>query len=132
MANWLLKTEPGAYGWADLVRDGGAEWDGVRSAAAANHLRAMAAGDRVLIYHSGADKAAVGVARVARTAKPDGADGRWASVRVEPVRPLFRPVALAVMKADPALTDLAMLRQPRLSVSPVDDAAWAVIEGLAG
>lgn len=132
MGHWLLKSEPDSYGWDDLVRDGGTEWDGVRNNAAAGHLRAMAAGDEALIYHSGKDKAAVGIARIARTAQADGDDGRWVSVRVEPVRPLPRPVTLAAMKAEPALADMAMLRQSRLSVSPVTDAAWQVLMRLAG
>lgn len=132
MGHWLLKSEPDSYGWEDLVRDGGTEWDGVRNNAAAGHLRAMAAGDEALIYHSGKDKAAVGIARIARTAQADGDDGRWVSVRVEPVRPLPRPVTLAAMKAEPALADMAMLRQSRLSVSPVTDAAWQMLMRLAG
>lgn len=132
MGHWLLKSEPDSYGWEDLVRDGGTEWEGVRNNAAAGHLRAMAAGDEALIYHSGKDKAAVGIARIARAAQADGDDGRWVSVRVEPVRPLARPVTLAAMKAEPALADMAMLRQSRLSVSPVTDAAWQVLMRLAG
>ena len=131
MACWLLKSEPASYGWSDLIRDGGTEWDGVRNAAAAAHLRAMAVGDEALIYHSGADKAAVGTARIARAAKPDGEDGRWVSVRVEPVAPLPGPVTLAAMKADVALAGMAMLRQSRLSVSPVTDPEWRRILALA-
>jgi predicted RNA-binding protein with PUA-like domain len=132
LANWLLKSEPDAYGWADLVRDGGTEWDGVRNAAAAAHLRRMAVGDRGLFYHSGKEKAAVGELRISRAARADGADGRWVSVAVEPVRALPRPVTLAAMKADPRLADMAMLRQSRLSVSPVSDPEWAAILALAG
>lgn len=131
MAHWLLKTEPGSYGWADLVRDGGTEWDGVRNAAAAGHLRHMATGDRVLIYHSGKDRAAVGVATVTRSARADGDEG-WVSVRVEPVAPLARPVTLAAMKACAELAGMAMLHQSRLSVSPVSDAEWQVLMTLAG
>lgn len=131
MAYWLLKTEPGSYGWADLLRDGGTEWDGVRNHAAAGHLRAMRPGDVALIYHSMADKAAVGVARIAREARPDGAEG-WVSVAVEPVEPLPRPVTLAAMKADARLSGMAMIRQSRLSVSPVTDAEWAALMELAG
>ena len=130
MAYWLLKTEPGSYGWADLVRDGGTEWDGVRNAAAAGHLRAMTPGDLALIYHSGAEKAAVGVARIARAAREDGEDGKWASVAVEPVEPLRRPVTLAAMKAEHRLVRMAVLRQSRLSVSPVTAAEWAAIQEL--
>lgn len=131
MANWLLKSEPDSYGWDDLVRDGGTEWDGVRNPVAARHLREAAVGDRALIYHSGKAKAAVGVARVARAARPDGDDGRWVSIRVEPVEPLARPVTLAEIKADPALGGMAVVRQGRLSVSPVSDAEWDAMVALA-
>lgn len=130
MANWLLKSEPDSYGWDDLVRDGGTEWDGVRNHAAAKHLRAMATGDRALFYHSGKDKAAVGVARIARTAQADGDEG-WVSVRIEPDHPLPRPVTLKAMKAADGLQDMAMLRQSRLSVSPVMEVEWEVVTGLA-
>lgn len=132
MAYWLLKTEPGSYSWADLVRDGGAEWDGVRNAAAAGHLRAMGEGDLALLYHSMTEKAAVGVVRITRVARADGAEGKWVSVAVEPVEPLPRPVTLAAMKADPRLAGMAMLRQSRLSVSPVGDEEWAVLMEMAG
>jgi predicted RNA-binding protein with PUA-like domain len=131
LAFWLLKSEPGSYGWADLVRDGGTEWDGVRNAAAAKHLRAMAVGDEALIYHSGPEKAAVGIARIARAARADGDDARWVSVHIEPGAPLPRPVTLATMKATPALADMVVLRQSRLSVSPVSEAEWAVVMKLA-
>lgn len=132
MACWLLKTEPGSYGWDDLVRDGGTEWDGVRNHAAAGYLRAMQPGDRALIYHSGDERAAVGTARIARGARPDGEDGRWVSVRIEPDAPLARPVTLAAMKADARLASLPMLRQSRLSVSPVGDPEWSVLLDLGG
>src|SRR3954468_5960259 len=132
MAFWLMKSEPGSYGWADLVRDGGTEWDGVRNPAARLHLKAMAVGDEAFFYHSGADKAAVGVMRIPRAAAPDRADADWVSVRVEPVRGLPRPVTLKAMKSDPRLAALEMLRQSRLSVSPVRDAEWAAILDLAG
>ena len=132
MANWLLKSEPDSFGWDDLHRDGGTEWDGVRNPAAAKHLREMAVGDRALIYHSGKAKAVVGVARITRAARPDGEDGRWVSVRVEPVAPLPRPVTLAAIKVQPALADMPLVRQGRLSVSPVSDEAWAAIAAMAG
>ncbi|WP_242117157.1 EVE domain-containing protein [Sphingomonas lacusdianchii] len=130
MAYWLLKSEPDSYGWDDLVRDGGTEWDGVRNHAAAKHLRAMAIGDRALFYHSGKDKAAVGIARITRAARADGDEG-WVSVHVEPDRPLPRPVTLKAMKAAEGLQDMTMLRQSRLSVSPVTEAEWGVVMGLA-
>ncbi|WP_294324971.1 EVE domain-containing protein [uncultured Sphingomonas sp.] len=131
MAHWLLKSEPDSYGWDDLVRDGGTEWDGVRNHAAAKHLRAMAVGDDAIFYHSGKDKAAVGIARIARAAQADGDEG-WVSVRVEPDRSLPRPVTLAAMKAADGLQDMAMLRQSRLSVSPVTDGEWTALMELAG
>lgn len=132
MAYWLLKGEASAYGWTDLVRDGGTEWDGIRNAAAAKHLRAMRVGDEALLYHSGPNKAAVGVVRIARTAKPDGDEGRWVSVRVEPIRVLTRPVTLTEMKAAPVLAGMAMIRQGRLSVSPVGATEWDAIMKMAG
>ena len=131
MAYWLLKTEPTSFGWADLMRDGGTEWDGVRNAAAAGHLRAMREGDLAILYHSSVDKAAVGIVRIAREARKDGTEGNWVSVAVEPVEPLPRPVKLSAMRADPRLAGLAMLRQSRLSVSPVGDAEWTAIRDLA-
>ena len=132
MAYWLMKSEPVSYGWDDLVRDGATEWDGVRNHAAAAHLRAMAPGDRVLFYHSGEQKAAVGVAEVTRAARADGDAGNWVSVAIRPLDALRAPVKLAAMKAAPALADMAMLRQSRLSVSPVTDEEWAVVTELAG
>jgi predicted RNA-binding protein with PUA-like domain len=132
MAYWLLKSEADSYGWDDLVRDGATEWDGVRNAAAAKHLREMAVGDRALFYHSGKDKAAVGIATITRAARADGDDGRWVSVQIAPDRPLARPVTLAAMKAEAKLADLPMLRQSRLSVSSVGEAEWAVLMEMAG
>lgn len=131
MAHWLLKSEPESYSWDDLVRDGGTEWDGVRNNAAALHLRAMQPGDRALIYHSGGEKAAVGVAEITRAARKDGDDGNWVSVAIRPIAPLPAPVTLAAMKAEPALAGLQMLRQSRLSVSPVGDSEWATIAAMA-
>ncbi len=134
MANWLVKSEPGTYSFADLQRDGRTHWDGVRNNAAALHLKAMKLGDKVLFYHSQAGKAVVGIARVARKAFPDRTDptGRFVAVELEPVRALKRPVTLAQMKAEPALADMVMLRQGRLSVSPVKPDEWAAILAMAG
>jgi predicted RNA-binding protein with PUA-like domain len=127
MAYWLMKSEPGSYAWDELIRDGGTEWDGVRNAAARLHLKAMKPGDEALFYHSGDERAAVGVMRIARSAAPDPKDSDWVSVRVEPVRPLARPVTLKAMKAEPRLARLEMIRQSRLSVSPVRDEEWAAL-----
>jgi predicted RNA-binding protein with PUA-like domain len=132
VAHWLMKSEPESYGWADLVRDGGTEWDGVRNNAARLHLKAMKPGDEAFFYHSMSDKAVVGIMRVARGAQPDPKDSDWVSVRVEPVKPLPRPVTLAEIKAEPRLAQMELIRQSRLSVAPVRDEEWAKILGMAG
>jgi predicted RNA-binding protein with PUA-like domain len=131
MAKWLMKSEPGSYGWDDLVRDGGTEWDGVRNPAARLHLKAMEAGDEAFFYHSGEERAVVGVMRIARAAAPDPKDANWVSVAVAPVRALARPVTLKEMKAEPRLAAMELIRQSRLSVSPVRDEEWALIAALA-
>jgi predicted RNA-binding protein with PUA-like domain len=127
MAYWLMKSEPGSYSWDDLVRDGGTEWDGVRNPAARLHLRAMKAGDQALFYHSGGERAVVGIMRITREGRPDGADGEWVSVAVEPVRALAVPVPLSAIKTEKRLAALEMLRQSRLSVSPVRDEEFMTI-----
>lgn len=131
MAHWLMKSEPGSYGWDDLVRDGGTEWDGVRNPAARLHLKAMTAGDRAFFYHSGEERAVVGIMRVAREARPDPKDSDWVSVAVEPVRALA-PITLKAIKADPRLAGMELIRQSRLSVAPVRDEEWKAILELAG
>jgi predicted RNA-binding protein with PUA-like domain len=131
MAYWILRSEPETYGWDDLVRDHGTEWDGVRNYTARNFLKEMQPGDEALFYHSGKQKAAVGVMEIARSWKPDGADGQWASVRVEPRELLAKPVTLAAIKAEPKLAKLEMLRQSRLSVTPVRAEEWKVLLGMA-
>ena len=132
MAHWLMKSEPESYSWGDLVRDGGTEWDGVRNNAARLHLRAMKPGDEAFFYHSMSDKAVVGIMRITREAQPDPKDANWVSVRVEPAKPLARPVTLAEIKAEPRLAKMELIRQSRLSVAPVSDDEWAVILELAG
>lgn len=132
MAYWLMKSEPASYSWDDLVRDGGTRWDGVRNNAARLHLRAMKPGDEALFYHSMSDKAVVGIMRIAGPPEPDGADGQWVRVPVEPVRPLPRPVALAEIKAEPALAGMELIRQSRLSVCPVRPEEWARVLAMAG
>jgi len=133
MTHWLVKSEPNSYSFGDLERDGRTVWDGVRNNAAALHLKAMKEGDEVLFYHSQEGLAVVGIAKVVRTAFPDVTDsaGRFVAVELAPVRPLARPVTLAEMKAEPALAGMAMLRQSRLSVSPVTDGEWAAILRMA-
>jgi predicted RNA-binding protein with PUA-like domain len=131
VAQWLMKSEPESYGWDDLVRDVGTEWDGVRNNAARLHLKAMKAGDEAFFYHSMSDKAVVGIMRVTREARPDPKDRDWVSVRVEPVRPLERPVTLAEIKAEPALARMELIRQSRLSVAPVRPEEWTRVLELA-
>jgi predicted RNA-binding protein with PUA-like domain len=131
MARWLMKSEPESYGWNDLIRDEGTEWDGVRNNAARLHLKAMKAGDEAFFYHSMSDKAVVGIMRITREAQPDPKDKDWASVRVEPVEPLQRPVTLAEIKAESRLAKMELIRQSRLSVAPVRDDEWKVILELA-
>ena len=131
MAHWLMKSEPESYGWSDLVRDGGTEWDGVRNNAARLHLKAMKKGDEAFFYHSMSDKAVVGIMRVTREAQADPKDVNWVSVRVEPVTALSRPVALAEIKAEPRLAKMELIRQSRLSVAPVRDEEWKVILEMA-
>ena len=131
MARWLMKSEPESYGWADLERDGGTEWDGVRNNAARLHLKAMREGDEAFLYHSMSDKAVVGIMRVTRAAAPDPKDANWVSVKVEPVRKLARPVTLAEIKAEPALAKMELIRQSRLSVAPVRDEEWAKVLEMA-
>ena len=130
MAYWLMKSEPGTYSWDDLVRDGGTEWDGVRNNAARLHLRAMKAGDEALFYHSGEERAVVGIMRISREGLPDPKDADWVSVAVEPVRPL-RPVTLKAIKAEPRLAKMELIRQSRLSVSPVREEEWKLIMAMA-
>lgn len=134
MAHWLLKSEPFKYSWDDLVRDGRTHWDGVRNHQAALNLKAMAVGDTALFYHSNEGKECIGLVEIVKTAYPDPGDpaGRFVMVDVVPVRPLARPVTLAQMKADGRLNDLALIRQSRLSVVPVNDAHWAIILELSG
>jgi len=128
VAYWLVKSEPGEYSYADLERDGATGWSGVHNAVALRHLQAMRAGDRLLFYHSGAERTVVAVARVAGTPRPDPSDdrGSW-TVEVRPDHRLPRSVPLATLKEDPALSELPMLRMTRLSVVPVTTPQWSRI-----
>jgi predicted RNA-binding protein with PUA-like domain len=127
MAHFVVKSEPGAYSWQDLVRDRRTVWDGVRNFEARNNLRAMRKGDLVLYYHSGDDKAVVGIARVARAAYPEpgAVDGDWSAVDLVPVKRLARTVPLAAIKAEPALAGISLVKRPRLSVLAVSEAEFA-------
>ena len=130
---WLVKSDPETYGWDDLVKDGGTRWDGVRNAEARNSLAAMRPGERVLFYHSGADKAVVGVAKVKTAAYPEpgAGDPRWLAVDLAPVKKLAQPVTLAAIKAERSLAKIRLVTHSRLSVMPIEAEAFARILALA-
>lgn len=123
---WLVKQEPESFSWTTFVKEGTAAWTGVRNFQARNNLRAMKKGDPVLYYHSGDEKRIVGLARVAKAAYPDptATEGDWSAVDLVPVKPLKTPVELAAIKADPAFKDMLLVRNSRLSVSPVNEAQF--------
>ena len=125
-----MKSEPGTYSWADLERDRSTEWDGVRNPAARLHLKAMKEGDEAFFYHSGDERSVIGIMRIAREAAPDPKDPNWVSVSVEPLRTLKRAVSLKEIKAEPQLAKMELIRQSRLSVSPVRDQEWQTIVAL--
>ncbi|MEE8539563.1 MAG: EVE domain-containing protein [Woeseiaceae bacterium] len=129
MAFWLMKSEPGGWSWDDQVREGTAEWDGVRNHQAANNLKAMKLGDRAFFYHSVNEKRIVGIVEVVKEYYPDPSDasGRFGMVDVTALRPFEKPVTLAQIKAAPRLAGLALVRQSRLSVLPVNEDEWKVI-----
>ena len=126
---WLVKSEPETYSWDDFTREKKTSWTGVRNFTARNNLRAMSKGDEVLFYHSGEEKAVVGIARVIRTAYRDDTaeDGDWSTVDLGPVRLLKRPVTLREIKANARLKDMVLVRQSRLSVMPVRAAEFREI-----
>jgi predicted RNA-binding protein with PUA-like domain len=130
---WLVKQEPEAYSWADFVKDGKTAWTGVRNFQARNNLRAMKKGDPVLYYHSVSEKQAVGLARVEREAyaDPTASEGDWSAVDLTPLKPLAKPVTLETIKSDPILKYLPLVRNSRLSVSPVNEAQFKRLLALA-
>ena len=134
MAYWLMKTEPEDYSWPQLVEDGIATWDGVHNHQAARNMRSMQQGDRAFFYRSMQDPAVVGVMEIVREAyeDPDDPKRSFVLVDVKPLKPVRREVGLGQIKSDPALQHLALVRQSRLSVSPVDEAAWRQICAMAG
>lgn len=131
---WILKTEPSTYSHADLVKDGTTVWDGVKNPVALRHLAAMQRGDQVMIYHTGSEKAAVGLATVAGEARPDPkkADPKLLVVTLRADRPLARAVTLAEIKGDPAFDGSPLVRVPRLSVIPTSAAQWRRLLSLGG
>ena len=126
MAFWLLKTEPGEFSWDDLERDGRTVWDGVTSAPGLKHIRSIRKGDEAIVYHTGNERQAVGLAQVTSDPYPDPAAGdpRLVVFDLAPLRRLAHPVTLAEVKADPAFAGFALVREPRLSVMPVPPALW--------
>jgi predicted RNA-binding protein with PUA-like domain len=131
--NWLFKEEPANYNYDRLVRDGKTSWTGVRNPVAQKHLRSVKKGDRIFFYHTGNEKAVVGIAKAAADAYPDPADksGKLYAVDVAPVKKLTQPVTLAAVKADKFFESFALTRVPRLSVMPVSDQEWERIERMS-
>lgn len=134
MAYWLVKSEPGTWSWAQHAAAGTEAWDGVRNHQASRNLQAMRLGDRAFFYHSGDERRVVGVLEVVRAYYPDPTDatGRFGMVDFKTLHPLPEPVTLAAIKAEPRLAHLALLRQARLSVLPIDEASWRIIETIGG
>lgn len=129
MAYWLVKSEPSTYSWDQLVKDKRTFWSGVRNHQAAANLRAMKNGDLAFFYHSGDDKAIVGIAKIIKEYYPDHTDttGKFGMVDVAAVKPLQAPVTLAAVKAEPKLKDIVLVRNSRLSVQPVSDTHWTLL-----
>jgi predicted RNA-binding protein with PUA-like domain len=134
VAYWLLKSEPEVWSWQQMLAAGRTHWDGIRNHQANSALKAMRTGDRAFFYHSGAARAIVGIVEVVREAYPDPSDpsGRFAMVDVQATASLPVPVGLEPIKADARLTHLALVRQGRLSVMPVDDDAWRILCAMGG
>ena len=134
MAYWLIKSEPSAYSWDQLVKDKKTSWTGVRNFQAQINLKAMKVGDRAFFYHSGEGKEIVGIAEVVKTAYPDTTDKEGKSVTVDfkAVEPVKKAVTLSEIKADPKFKEMKLVRQSRLSVSPVSDEHWKLLMKMAG
>lgn len=132
MKYWLVKQEPTAYSWDDFVKDGKTAWTGVRNFQARNNLKAMSKGDRVLYYHSVVGKSVMGEAEVVREAYPDptAKEGDWVCVDLKPLKPFKQPVSLEAIKGDKRLTEIALLRQSRLSVMPLTTAEHKAVLSL--
>ena len=131
MNYWLVKTEPDSYSWGALVKDKKTVWDGVRNFQARSNLKKMEKGDIVLVYHTGDEKAVVGMAHVSKSAYADPKDAEWVVVELTPDKPLKKPVTLAQIKSDKRLTDMVLVRASRLSVQPVKPAEFNIITELS-
>jgi predicted RNA-binding protein with PUA-like domain len=137
MAYWLVKTEPEDFSWDNQVKKGakGEVWTGVRNFTARKHLKEMKKGDRVFFYHTGDEKAVVGIAEILKEAQPDptaGKDEPWIAVVLKAVEPLAKPVTLATIKAEKTLNDMALVKYGRLSVQPVTPAEWKAVCKMGG
>lgn len=134
MACWLVKSEPGTWSWDQHAKAGADGWTGVRNFQARAHLQAMKPGDRVFFYHSGEEKAVVGVSEVVRAAYPDATDpaGAFVAVDLKAVAPVKQPVTLAAIKGEPKLANMVLVRNSRLSVQPVTPDEWALVSKMAG
>ena len=134
MAYWLLKSEPDDWSWTEQVAKGrdGAEWTGIRNFSAQNHLRAMKKGEQAFFYHTGKERAIVGIVRVIVEAHPDSTDSAWRAVDVAAVRQLPTSVGLDRIKANQRLTGMALVRLARLSVQPVTEAEWRIVCQMGG
>lgn len=129
---WLMKSEPDAYGWEDLVAEGEGTWDGVRNHRAKNNLAAMSKGDEAFFYHSNIGKEIVGIVEISEAGLADPTDPKWAAVKVKPVEKLARPITLKEIKAEPALADIELVRLSRLSVAEIQPPEWRKILEMAG
>jgi predicted RNA-binding protein with PUA-like domain len=136
MRYWLFKSEPSTWSWEQQVAKGevGEEWDGVRNYQARNFMREMAVGDRGFFYHSQKEKSVVGIVEVCAAAHQDSTtdDDRWECVDIKAIAPVPKPVTLAMLKADPRLTEMALVKSSRLSVQPVTEEEWAIVCDLGG
>ena len=133
MNYWLVKQEPESYSFSDFQKDGRTDWTGVRNYTARNNLKEMKSGDKVFYYHSGDERAVVGLAKVTRTAFPDPTadEGSWVAVELEAGKTLKKPVSLAAIKANPKLKDMKLVKLSRLSVSPVTKDEWDEITSMS-
>ena len=134
MQYWLMKSEPSAYSWEQLNKDGKTNWSGVRNFQAAANLKAMKKGDHAFFYHSNEGLAVVGICEVTKEAYPDPSDktGKFVQVDVKPVAPMKQPVTMAEIKATPALSDMVLVKNSRLSVQPVTAAQWKAVCKMGG
>jgi len=131
MNYWLMKTEPDTFSWDDLIRDKKAGWDGVRNFQARTHLKNMKKGDEAFFYHTGDEKAVIGIAKITKEYYPDPTDNEWVAVEIVPVKKLKKPVTLAQIKADKRLSNMVLVKASRLSVQPVKPEEFDMVVALS-